>query len=103
MTEAPLWTDDRLEFIRKLERLPDYIGKEPDDDFRDLAADVQDEFEALKRGAVRDGLEKDERVNAQDVLDFGAYVGQDFPKAQQGCEVFASTIIIEKLEAAPNN
>jgi hypothetical protein len=103
MTEAPLWTDDRLEFIRKLERLPDYIGKEPDDDFRDLAADVQDEFEALKRGAVRDGLATDGRVTVQDVFDLGAEIGQDFPKAQRGCEVFVSVYFTEKIEKAPLN
>jgi hypothetical protein len=101
MTEVPAY--DNLAIIRKLERLPDYVGKEVDDESRDLLAEIQDEFEALKRGAVRDGLANGERVNAQDVLDFGGYVGQDFPKTQRGCEVFASTIIIEKIGSAPNN
>jgi hypothetical protein len=95
--------DHQIDFIRKLERLSGWVGKDADDEFRDLAAEVQDEFEALKRGAVREGLANDERVNAQDVLDFGAYVGQDFPDAQRGCEIFVSCAIVEKVEAAPNN
>lgn len=103
MTEVPAWTDDQLEFVRKLERLAEYAGKEADDEFRELIGEIQDEFEALKRGAVREGLESDARLNTQDVLDFGAYVGQDFPKAQRGCEVFVSVYFTEKIDSAPLN
>jgi hypothetical protein len=99
--EMPL--DDQLEFIHKLERLAGYVGKEPDDDFRDLIAEIQDEFNLLKRGAVRDGLETDERLTAQDVFNLGAEIGQDFPEAQKGCEVFVSAYFIEKIESAPLN
>jgi hypothetical protein len=100
--EMPL-SDDQLEFIHKLERLADYAGKEADDDFRDLIAEIQDEFGLLKRGAVRDGLETDERLTAQDVFNLGAEIGQDFPKAQRGCEVFVSVYFTEKIESASLN
>jgi hypothetical protein len=100
MSEA---TDNQLEFVHKLERLADYAGKEADDDFRELIAEIQDEFNLLKRGAVRDGLETDERLTAQDVFNLGAEIGQDFPKAQRGCEVFVSVYFTEKIESASLN
>jgi hypothetical protein len=96
-------TDEQMKFVHDLEHLAAYAGREADDDFRDLAADVQDEFVRLKRGAVREGLEKDGPLTAADVLTFGAELGQDFPEAQRGCEVFASVVIAEKAGAAPLN
>jgi hypothetical protein len=98
-----MYSDDNMAFIHQLEELAGFVGKEADDESRDLIADVQDEFENLKRGAVRDGLSKPGPLTAQDVLDFGAAVGEDFPKAQKGCEVFASVVIVERVERAPLN
>jgi hypothetical protein len=97
------YTDEQLEFIHKLEELDGYTSQQADDGFRNLIAEVQDEFESLKRGAVREGLETDERLNVADVLDFGAGVSQDFPKAQKGCQVFASVYFAEQAGNAPNN
>ena len=97
------WTADQLEFIRMLERLALYVGEPATDEFRDLIADIQDEFNNLKRGAVRDELAKPGPLTVQDVLDFGGAVGEDFPQAQRGCEVFASVFILEQREYAQNN
>lgn len=94
---------DQMEFIRKLEQLADKSGQPNDDETRELLAEIEEEFKQLKRGAVREGYETDERVTVQDVLNFGAEIGRDFPNAQKGCEVFASVAIIEKRESAPLN
>ncbi len=97
------YTDDQIEFVHKLEELADLIGKPADDDSRALIAEIQDEFDNMKRAAVREGYAHDDRLTIGDVLDFGAEVDKDFPKAQKGCEVFASVYFIEKIENAPNN
>jgi hypothetical protein len=96
-------TDDQLEFIHELEELAGYDGKTADDDFRTLIADVQDEFANLKRGAAREGWEKDERLTVGDVLALGAEVGKDFPKAKKGCDVFVSVWATEQADNAENN
>lgn len=49
MTELPTWSDDQIEFIHRLERLAGYVGREADDEFRDLIAEIQDEFVNIKR------------------------------------------------------
>jgi hypothetical protein len=97
------YTDEQLEFIHKLEELDGYTGQQADDGFRNLIAEIQDEFANMKRAAARAGLEKDARLTAQDILDFGAEIGQDFPRAQKGCEVLASVYFVEKIEGASNN
>lgn len=97
------YSDEKMVFVRELEQLAGYDGKEADDDFRTLIGDVQDEFENMKRAAAREGLATDPRLNVQDVLAFGAEVGQDFPDAQKGCEVFASVFFTEKKMGAVNN
>ena len=94
------YSDEKMVFIRQLEQLGGYAGKQADDEFRALIGDVQDEFENMKRAAVRERYASDPRLNVQDVLDLGAEVGQDFPDAQRGCEVFASVFF---TEMAANN
>lgn len=97
------WDEDQLELIHKLERLAGYVGKEADDDFRDLIADVQDEFTNIKRAYAREDEIEDSRLTAADVLAFGAEFGKDFPDAQKGCEVFVSVCFTEKWASAASN
>jgi hypothetical protein len=103
MAEPMAYSDDQLDFIHKLERLADYVGREADDDFRELIGEIQDEFNNLKRGAVREGLSKPGPLTVQDVLDLGGFMGEDFAKAQKGCEVFVSISHTEQAGNAPNN
>jgi hypothetical protein len=97
------YTEEQLEFIHKLEQLADYAGQQADDESRTLIAELQDEFVSMKRGAARAGVRKDARLNVQDVFDFGTEIGQDFPKAQKGCEVLALVYFGEQQGNAPNN
>ncbi len=97
------YTAIRRSSSRKLERLADYAGRRPTTSLASCIVEIQEEFQAIKRGAVREGDVKPGPLSTDDVLGFGAEVGVDRPKVRRGCEVFASVAITETIENAPYN